>query len=473
MQDVFSREPPVVAKEEGTAIHQKAPQTNGGAPPIPLLPRELGSSDSNNTHTTPQSIGQNRPPQPPPKPFNSHVRAASQSNEWTPPVPPHPSTSDNRYSSTNGTTAVSNYQTVNLSGSMDRYRSPPLDPHRQHQGQGGPLPAAYESNSRTNYQNTTQGEPPQAQYLHNQPSFPSQATGRIRSFPAYQQQHPPPSSEPSYPSQRQFQAQYQQHHPPTTNQPRLQPPPPPPPPAPADLLTSPFDTPLPTSASTQFIPAPPIPPNPEKDALLSAISQTLTQHIHSNLNSNASAIPALQAQQSALLSTLGNLNTERQSLTQLQNLLTSNKQILHKAMADADAVIADVNSSNNTSTSTNPNDAKARAQGGGGLGEGRGSKHSIPPPDAILVAPTVVGQQIYELVAEERACVEGRAVLGRALDKGRVGCESWTKGVRGLAREEFLKKALIRKAAGGMGLILDVDVDEGVGIGIGNEGGRE
>ena len=142
-------------------------------------------------------------------------------------------------------------------------------------------------------------------------------------------------------------------------------------------------------------------------------------------------------------------------------------------MADADAVIADVNSSNNTSTSTNPNDAKARAQGGGGLGEGRGSKHSIPPPDAILVAPTVVGQQIYELVAEERACVEGRAVLGRALDKGRVGCESWTKGVRGLAREEFLKKALIRKAAGGMGLILDVDVDEGVGIGIGNEGGRE
>ena len=77
---------------------------------------------------------------------------------------------------------------------------------------------------------------------------------------------------------------------------------------------------------------------------------------------------------------------------------------------------------------------------------------TVPGVDEVLVAPTVVGEQLYELVAEERACVEARAVLGRALDRGRIGCEGWAKGVRGLAREEFLKKALVRKCARGMGL---------------------
>ena len=72
--------------------------------------------------------------------------------------------------------------------------------------------------------------------------------------------------------------------------------------------------------------------------------------------------------------------------------------------------------------------------------------------DDVLVAPTVVGEQLYGLVAEERALVEARGVLTRALDRGRVGCEGWVKGVRGLAREEFLKKVLIRKCARGMGL---------------------
>jgi len=38
------------------------------------------------------------------------------------------------------------------------------------------------------------------------------------------------------------------------------------------------------------------------------------------------------------------------------------------------------------------------------------------------------------------------------LDRGRVGGEAWARATRGLAREEFVNKALGRKIAVGMGL---------------------
>lgn len=75
-----------------------------------------------------------------------------------------------------------------------------------------------------------------------------------------------------------------------------------------------------------------------------------------------------------------------------------------------------------------------------------------PEVDEVLVCPTIVGGQLYTLVAEEKACEEARLALGRGLDKGRVGLEVFVKQTRTLAREEFLKKALIRKVARGMGL---------------------
>ncbi len=75
-----------------------------------------------------------------------------------------------------------------------------------------------------------------------------------------------------------------------------------------------------------------------------------------------------------------------------------------------------------------------------------------PGVDEVLVAPTVVGGQLYELVAEEQAIGDAIFVLGRGLDMGRVGVEGWVKLTRGLARERFLKKALVRKIVRGMGL---------------------
>jgi len=75
-----------------------------------------------------------------------------------------------------------------------------------------------------------------------------------------------------------------------------------------------------------------------------------------------------------------------------------------------------------------------------------------PDIDDVLVCPTVVGSQLYSLVADEKACEDARVALGRGLDKGRITLDVFVKQTRSLAREEFLKKALIRKIALGMGL---------------------
>ena len=83
----------------------------------------------------------------------------------------------------------------------------------------------------------------------------------------------------------------------------------------------------------------------------------------------------------------------------------------------------------------------------------KNAKHrTVPGVDEVLVAPTVVGEQLYKLVAEDKACVDVRGMLGRALDKGRVGSEDWVKRARGLGREEFLNKVTIKKCAQGLGL---------------------
>ena len=144
--------------------------------------------------------------------------------------------------------------------------------------------------------------------------------------------------------------------------------------------------------------------------------------LESIIASNNSAIQPLSAQYAVMNNAMRNMQQEHGALLSLQELLASNEAILHNAMRDADACIAS---------------AQHRA---------------IPGVDEVLVAPTVVGQQLYDLVAEEKACTESREVLGRALDRGRVSSETWVKTVRNLAREEFLKKVLIRKCADGMGL---------------------
>ena len=54
-------------------------------------------------------------------------------------------------------------------------------------------------------------------------------------------------------------------------------------------------------------------------------------------------------------------------------------------------------------------------------------RRTVPNIDEVLVAPTVVAEQLYQSVAEERAIEECRGVLGKALDKGKIGGGVWAK----------------------------------------------
>ena len=71
-------------------------------------------------------------------------------------------------------------------------------------------------------------------------------------------------------------------------------------------------------------------------------------------------------------------------------MLSSNEEILRSSIREADRVMEDV------------------------------KKREVPGVDEVLVAPTMVGEQLYQLVAEEKGLQEARAALGRGLDRGRV-----------------------------------------------------
>lgn len=106
----------------------------------------------------------------------------------------------------------------------------------------------------------------------------------------------------------------------------------------------------------------------------------------------------------------------------MDSALATNEQVLKGAMVEADRVMEDAR------------------------------RRKVPDVDDVLVAPTLVGGQLYTLAAEEKGIADAIFVLGRALDKGRVGAEVFVKQTRSLAREQFLKKVLIKKIAQGMAL---------------------
>lgn len=211
------------------------------------------------------------------------------------------------------------------------------------------------------------------------------------------------------------------HGPVPAREPQPQPQPPAQRAPPPNFLDEPLETLLPR---TQDLPAPPIPPNPEKDALLRQLAKTLYQHRQKTREQNDSCMAGLQAQRTAMTIAYDRLNAERTSLSQASTLLASNTQILHDALRRADGVI-------------------------------EGSRqHPAPDIDELLVAPTVVANQLYALVAEERAMADVTFVLGRAVERGRISPAVFAKTTRSLAREWYLKKALVKKIGRGMGLVM-------------------
>lgn len=54
-------------------------------------------------------------------------------------------------------------------------------------------------------------------------------------------------------------------------------------------------------------------------------------------------------------------------------------------------------------------------------------RKKVPDVDDVLVAPTLVGGQLYTVAAEERSIADTLFVLSRALDKGRVSTDVFVK----------------------------------------------
>lgn len=206
-------------------------------------------------------------------------------------------------------------------------------------------------------------------------------------------------------------------------------------------MDEPLSPPSPPSNSVAIPQAgapPPIPPNPEKDALLRQLGSTLYGLRQRARQQNEALLGNLATQRAALLSARQALQADAAALAPLSALLASNTQILQQSLREADRVIEEQTES---------------APSGDGSG---GQRRPKSPPfaiDDLLVAPTVVGNQLYDAVAEERALGDAIFVLGRAVERGRLAPAVFARTTRSLAREWYLKKALVRKIGRGMGLV--------------------
>jgi ESCRT-I complex subunit TSG101 len=358
LQDVFAREPPVVAKptQQSPSMHPQSPMQR---PPPP--PKEQPRPTQSHLAEMPAGA----PPPRPPKPGEQgHSATPIQSRNDGPPLPPLPherARQSPQLSQGNGFGAPQ----------PQRYsRAPPL-PHQvqqdYRQAPGSPI----------------------ALHAHT----PTQRYAQPPTLPPPQQNQQ--DQIPLRPAQQQYPQHYQQQHPQQFQQ-------------------------MPPNMSAQQYP--PIPINPEKEHLLHLLSQSLVSQIHQKVNQNTSALAPLRAQSIALQEAHSRLNSELSQLTALDNTLTTNERILHQALSDCDRVIAD---------------SKSTPQ---------------PPIDDVLVAPTVASTQLWNLQADEAAIREALWCLQRAVGAGRVGSEVFIKMTRSLARELFLKMALSKKVARGLGL---------------------
>lgn len=74
-----------------------------------------------------------------------------------------------------------------------------------------------------------------------------------------------------------------------------------------------------------------------------------------------------------------------------------------------------------------------------------------PDPDTMVMATSIVGNQLIDLVAEDNAIGDTLYQLGRALNAERIDFDRFLKQTRMLAREQFMKRALAHKISEGMG----------------------
>ena len=442
LREVFAKEPPVRYRQQMAPPSQ--PQQTQTPPPLPPLPPGIGAPTATNQQYN-ISPAVNTPPQLPPKvgPGNEAQQRPAQPAEryqsppQLPPLPPKQNDSSG---------------TVSSGIRAHHY------PARPSISQTIAQPAAQSPHSIAPYNRTHSGPVSPSAGVSSQVPFHQVGPAGLQNPPQQQQQYPP-----HQPQLQTRQAPYETPHHPPQQLPPAEPPypqhspypqgyarPPPAVPAPKkeapDLLTSPFELELPSFAPAG--PAPPIPPNPEKDALLHAVSKTLAETLQAHAMQSDTAAQSLVSQSRSLHAAMATLQGEVTALNSLHASLQSNTAILQQSIHRADATIADAQIRSASAAASAPTSTPSTSAVGG-LPD---PQSGLPPIDEVLVAPTVVGKQLYDLVAEEQGLQHALYALQAALVRGVIGVDSWSRHTRGLAREAFLKRALIRKIGHGMGL---------------------
>ncbi|SPN99496.1 related to tumor susceptibility gene 101 protein [Cephalotrichum gorgonifer] len=394
LTDVFAKEPPVISRPPQQSPQQgqsgTPPSQTRSPAPVSPAPPEIPRPPS---HYSRQASDAPQPPPPPPKPV-AEAPSPPSLPTGPPKLPPKP---------------TSHAAPAPALATPPQIGSPPATPHAPIEQNVPNRSSRYDSAPPL----PQQVQPPVPQ--HARPGHPEYMTTDPNWRPAVShQQQPMPPIQPQQPAVRwdavpPVPPQEREPHPPPPMQ-RVPPP---------NFLDEPVEALLPKPS---FAPAPPIPPNPEKDALLRQLAKTLYLHREKSREQNESCMLGLQAQRTAMTVAYNRLNSERTGLSQVSALLSSNAQILRDALHNADAVIEN------------------------------SRQHPKPDIDELLVAPTVVANQLYALVAEERAIADIIFVLGRAVERGRISPAVFAKTTRSLAREWYLKKALVKKIGRGMGL---------------------
>ncbi|OAX78403.1 hypothetical protein ACJ72_07289 [Emergomyces africanus] len=463
LRDVFAKEPPVISKQQQNMQHMPA-QHIATPPAVPPLPRELAQTAS---PSPPHAQQSQAPPQLPPKPGQAigperqRDPSAQEKYNQPPPVPPLPSDARHQRSMSQQRNHEENhdiYHTPQRSSSLRQFtaqsqmasQTPQLPP-KQGYPQDGYRPTPVGNISSTHGHNmTAPPQTPQAfSYQHQQqPHQPQRpyAQPQIHVTPHTQHLPPRPVNAPAY-GPAPLSHHTRPPHQPAAVEKKTEA---------RDPLNSLFELELP-ALSTPHV-APPIPPNPEKDALLRALSKTLTQTLQSIISQTNSGLQPLRSQSQALQAAISTLQSEISALNSLHSTLQSNTSILQQSLQRADGIIADAKSriSTNSPSRTSPTAEPSSSRATVAVTE-RQEASGLPAIDDVLVAPTVVGKQLYDLVADEQGIQRAIYALQAGLVKGRVSVETWARLTRGLAREAFLKRALIRKAAKGMGLAVEGD----------------
>ncbi|OLL24112.1 Tumor susceptibility gene 101 protein [Neolecta irregularis DAH-3] len=167
---------------------------------------------------------------------------------------------------------------------------------------------------------------------------------------------------------------------------------------------------------------PPKPPNPERTILLKEVADRVNSRADSLCRDLQDSISEAKRYADAIAVQQLILDREVSELNRIDQLCDKNMNIFHDRIQQTDEVIKEC------------------------------ENREWPDIDQVLVAQTVVYNQLYNLVAEDLAIEDLLYILAKGLDRERIELDVFMKFTRNLAREQFMKKALIKKICESTGL---------------------